>query len=101
MNYIKVPNFNFIMVPGPLPETTHLPFSITAGTIKDADGKSVTVKTSDRKVLVSGDSTYTITVESHSETADMSNAEKIWHKQKIRLLSHLKTNRFFVNSIID
>ena len=36
------------------------------GTIKDADGKTVTIKGSDGTVYVQGDSTYTVTVESYT-----------------------------------
>ena len=48
-----------------------------AGTIKDADGKTVTVKDSGGNVIVNGDSAYTITVDSYSETADLSGAENL------------------------
>ena len=45
-----------------------------AGTIVDEDGKSVTVKGTDGKVYVDGDSKYTITVSSYSEKVDTSGA---------------------------
>lgn len=41
-----------------------------AGTIQDADGKSVTIKNSSGKVYVKGSSSYTITVENYSAKAD-------------------------------
>lgn len=43
-----------------------------AGTIVDTDGKTVTIKGTDGKVYVKGDSDYTITVSSYSTKADMS-----------------------------
>ena len=36
------------------------------GTIKDTEGKTVTIKGSDGTVYVQGDSTYTVTVESYT-----------------------------------
>ena len=45
-----------------------------AGTIEDTDGKSVTIKGSDGKVYVEGDSKYVITVETYSENVDTSGA---------------------------
>ena len=48
-----------------------------AGTIQDADGKSVTIKNSSGKVYVKGSSSYTITVENYSDTADMSGASSV------------------------
>lgn len=44
------------------------------GTIKDSDGNTVTIKGTDGTVYVQGNSSYTITVESYSTTADMSGA---------------------------
>lgn len=44
------------------------------GTIQDADGKTVTVKGTDGTVYVQGDSSYTITVSSYSDSADLSGA---------------------------
>ena len=41
------------------------------GTILDAEGKTVTIKGSDGKVYVEGDSAYTITVENYSDQADL------------------------------
>lgn len=46
----------------------------SAGTIKDADGKTVTIKGTDGTVYVEGDSEYTITTGSYSTEADMSGA---------------------------
>ena len=43
-----------------------------AGTITDTSGKAVTVKDTTGNVLVQGDSEYTITVGSYSETVDLS-----------------------------
>lgn len=48
-----------------------------AGTIQDADGKTVTIKSSSGKVYVKGSSSYTITVENYSTTADMSGASSV------------------------
>lgn len=48
-----------------------------AGTIQDADGKTVTVKSSDGTVYVKGDSEYTITVSSYSTDVDTSGANKV------------------------
>ena len=44
------------------------------GTIKDSNGKTVTIKGTDGTVYVQGDSEYTVTVESYSTTADVSGA---------------------------
>lgn len=44
------------------------------GTITDESGKSVSVVGTDGTVYVKGDSTYTITVENYSDTADLSGA---------------------------
>lgn len=44
------------------------------GTIIDKDNKKVTIKGTDGKVYVKGDSKYTITVDKYSESADFSNA---------------------------
>lgn len=48
-----------------------------AGKITDASGKSVTVKDTAGNVLVQGESDYTITVESYTETADLSGAGEL------------------------
>ena len=48
-----------------------------AGTIQDADGKTVTVKSSDGTVYVEGDSEYTITVSSYSTDVNTSGANKV------------------------
>ena len=45
-----------------------------AGTIKDENGKTVTVKGSDGSTYVEGDSSYTITVDVYEDTADLSGA---------------------------
>ncbi|MBQ9156772.1 MAG: hypothetical protein IJ137_08325 [Eubacterium sp.] len=48
-----------------------------AGTITDADGKTVTIKGSDGTVYVEGDSAYTITVNEYKDSADISGASSI------------------------
>ena len=45
-----------------------------SGKIVDADGNTVTVKGTDGTVYVKGDSSYTITVKSWSDSADLSGA---------------------------
>ena len=45
-----------------------------AGTIEDNEGKTVTVKGTDGTVYVEGDSSYTITVASYEDSADLSGA---------------------------
>lgn len=45
-----------------------------AGTIEDNEGKTVTVKGTDGTVYVEGDSSYTITVTSYEDSADLSGA---------------------------
>lgn len=45
-----------------------------AGTIQDAEGKTVSIIGTDGTVYVSGDSQYTITVSSYSDSADLSGA---------------------------
>ena len=45
-----------------------------AGTIRDTDGKTVTIKGTDGTVYVKGDSQYAITVDSYKTTADTSKA---------------------------
>ena len=45
-----------------------------SGTITDTDGKTVTVKGADGTVYVEGESSYTITVDSYSDSADVSGA---------------------------
>ncbi|MCC8131941.1 MAG: hypothetical protein LIO72_09455 [Ruminococcus sp.] len=47
------------------------------GTITDADGNTVTILSSDGTVYVTGDSEYTITVESYSTTVDTSGASEL------------------------
>ncbi len=51
-----------------------------AGTIADASGRTVTVKGTDGTVYVKGSSSYTVTVESYSATADLSGADSapVW-----------------------
>mgnify|MGYP007020102721 CR=1 FL=1 len=45
-----------------------------AGTIEDNEGKTVTVKGTDGTVYVKGDGSYTITVTSYEDSADLSGA---------------------------
>ena len=45
-----------------------------SGTIVDADGNTVTVKGTDGTVYVEGESSYTVTVDSYSDKADLSGA---------------------------
>ena len=45
-----------------------------SGTIVDADGNTVTVKGTDGTVYVEGESSYTVTVDSYSDNADLSGA---------------------------
>lgn len=47
-----------------------------AGTIKDANGNTVTIKGTDGTVYVNGTSAYTITVVSYSTSVDLSSASK-------------------------
>ena len=47
------------------------------GTIVDSNGKTVTIQGTDGTVYVQGDSEYTITTGSYSDTADMSGALKL------------------------
>ncbi len=47
------------------------------GTITDADGNTVTILSSDGTVYVTGDSEYTITVESYSTTVDTTGASTL------------------------
>lgn len=56
-----------------------------AGTIKDASGKKVTIKGTDGKVYVRGNSKYTVTVDSYSKTADVKKASSIskWSDYKV------------------
>lgn len=56
-----------------------------AGTIKDTEGKTVSIKGTDGTVYVEGDSRYTITVDSYSTTADLSGASSIteWSDYKV------------------
>ena len=44
------------------------------GTIVDADGKTVSIVGEDGNVYVSGDSAYTVTVGTYSQTVDLSGA---------------------------
>ena len=48
-----------------------------AGTIKDADGKTVTIKGTDQTVYAEGDSALTVTVDSYDKTGDVSGASEI------------------------
>ena len=45
-----------------------------ADTIEDNEGKTVTVKGTDGTVYVKGDSSYTITVSTYEDSADLSGA---------------------------
>ena len=47
------------------------------GTIVDSEGKTVTIQGTDGTVYVEGDSDYTITTGSYSDTADLSGATAI------------------------
>ena len=44
------------------------------GTVRDAEGKSVTIKAADGTVYAEGESEYTVTVVNYSETCDTANA---------------------------
>ena len=48
-----------------------------SGTIVDADGNTVTVKGMDGTVYVEGESSYTVTVDSYSDSADLSGASAV------------------------
>ena len=48
-----------------------------SGTIVDADGNTVTVKGTDGTVYVEGESSYTVTVDSYSDNADLSGASSV------------------------
>ena len=63
-----------------------------AGTITDNQGKTVTIKDSDGKILVKGTGSYTITVDSYSNSVDMSGASKTtsWTDYKVEKPSQLK-----------
>ncbi len=63
-----------------------------AGTITDNQGKTVTIKDSDGKTLVKGTGSYTITVDSYSNSVDMSGASKTtsWTDYKVEKPSQLK-----------
>ena len=47
------------------------------GTIQDADGNSVTIVGTDGTVYAEGDSPFTVTTASYSESADLSNASQL------------------------
>lgn len=55
------------------------------GTIRDADGNTVTVKCTDGTIYIEGTSAYTITADSYSDTADMSGApaESSWSDYEV------------------
>ena len=55
------------------------------GTIRDADGNTVTVKGTDGTIYIEGTSAYTITADSYSDTADMSGApaESSWSDYEV------------------
>ena len=48
-----------------------------SGTIVDEDGNTVTVKGSDGTVYVEGTGSYTVTVESYSDSADLSGSSEV------------------------
>ena len=48
-----------------------------SGTIVDTDGNTVTVKGTDGTVYVEGESSYTVTVDSYSDSADLSGASSV------------------------
>lgn len=62
-----------------------------AGTIKDADGKTVTIKGKDGTVYVDGESSYTITVDSYETSVDISGASEMtkWSEYKVEKPSEL------------
>ena len=63
-----------------------------AGSIKDASGKTVTVKGTDGTVYVKGTSEYTITVTSYSTTVDLSGADSAesWSSYQVSEPSELQ-----------
>lgn len=65
-----------------------------AGSIKDADGKTVSVVKSDGTVLVQGDSEYTITTDEYAASADMSGIGTYteWSECKIDKPSYFTTS---------
>lgn len=64
-----------------------------AGTIKDSDGKTVTIKGTDGTVYVNGSSSYTITVGSYSTSVDLSGASSVdsWSSYEVERPSQLGT----------
>ena len=59
------------------------------GTIVDSNGKTVTIQGTDGTVYVQGDSEYTITTGSYSDTADMSGATAIQDQSVYLSLIHI------------
>lgn len=64
-----------------------------AGTIKDSEGKTVTIRSTDGTVYVSGSSAYTITVGSYSTSVDLSGASSVdsWSSYEVERPSQLGT----------
>lgn len=65
-----------------------------AGSIKDADGKTVFIVKSDGTVLVQGDSEYTITTDEYTSAADMSGKGTYteWSEYKVDKPSYFTTS---------
>ena len=62
-----------------------------SGTIVDADGNTVTVKGTDGTVYVEGESSYTVTVDSYSDNADLSGASSTtqWFDYEVEMPEEL------------
>jgi len=62
-----------------------------SGTIVDADGNTVTVKGTDGTVYVEGESSYTVTVDSYSDNADLSGASSTtqWSDYEVEMPEEL------------
>lgn len=62
-----------------------------SGTIVDADGNTVTVKGTDGTVYVEGESSYTVTVDSYSDNADLSGASSTtqWSDYEVEMRKNL------------
>ncbi len=65
-----------------------------AGSIKDTDGKTVSVIKSDGTVLVHGDSEYTVTTDEYADTADMSGMGTYtdWSEYKVDKPSYFESS---------
>ena len=61
------------------------------GTIQDADGNTVTIKGTDGTIYIEGNGSCTITVDSYSDTADMSKApaESSWSDYEVECPANL------------